>query len=133
MGRVRKFAARIHRRRHRLIAGVTLLVASMCAAPAALAHSHVGFGISIGIGNCFRCGYPTAPPVYYAPAYPPPAYYYPPPVYYAPPAYYGYTYGYAPYYSYGRHDHRGRYPHDRGHHGDQGLSHGHGHYYHGHH
>ncbi|MGH8214845.1 MAG: hypothetical protein ACREPZ_04030, partial [Rhodanobacteraceae bacterium] len=118
MSRARNIAGVFHRRGRRVVVGAAVLVAAMCAAPAALAHSHVGFGISIGVGNCWRCGYRAAPPVYYAPAYPPPAYYYPPTVYYAPPAYYGYTYGYAPYHHYRRYrhyDHRGHYPRDRGH------------------
>jgi hypothetical protein len=108
-----------------------LLVVAVCAAPAALAHSHVG--ISIGVGNCWGCGYRTPPPVYYAPAYPPPVYY-PPTVYYASPVYYGYTYGYAPYYPYPRQGRGHYYPRHGGHHGQGGWNHGgHGHYGRGHH
>jgi hypothetical protein len=90
-------------RRAGLVAAV--LAASCFIVPSAFARVHVGVGISlpgiaIGVGNCGRCGYVAAPPVYYAPAYPAPAYYYPAPTYYAPaPVYYGYSYGYyAPYY-----------------------------------
>ena len=106
---------------------VAVLAASFLIIPSAFARVHVGIGISvpgvaIGVGNCWRCGYPPPvayyPPVYAAPAYYPP----PPPVYYAPqPVYYGYGY-YAPYYP--RHYYRG---YDRGHwHHDRGG------YYHGH-
>jgi hypothetical protein len=110
-----------------------LVVASMFVVPMASARVHVGVGIafpgvSVGVGNCWRCGYwAPPPPVYYAPAYPAPAYY-PAPGYYAPPpVYYGYSYGYyAPYYH--RHYHRQGYDRDHGRrHGD------HGGYYHHHH
>ena len=77
---------------------VAAMLVALCFAPSAFARVHVGVGISvpgisIGVGNCWRCGY-YAPPVSYAPYYPP-AYaapvYYPAPVYYAPrPVYYGY-------------------------------------------
>ena len=111
---------------------VAVLAASLWAVPSAFAHSPVSVGvgisvpgISVGVGNCWRCGYwAPPPPVYYAPAYPPPAYYYPAPVvYYTPrPAYYGYGY-YAPRY---RYYHRG-YDHRRGWHHSRG-----GYYHHGH-
>jgi hypothetical protein len=131
MNQARKVSAGIRRSGRRVVGGAALLVAAMCAAPAALAHSHVG--ISIGVGSCWGCGYPAPAPVYYAPAYPPPVYY-PPTVYYAPPVYYGYTYGYAPYYRSPRHG-RGYYyyPRHHGHHGQGRWSQGHGHYGHGHH
>jgi hypothetical protein len=100
-----------------------LLAASLCFAPAALARTHVSVGValpgvSIGVGNCWNCGYA---PVYPAPVYyPSPVYYAPAPVYYAPaPVYYGYGYGgyYAPRRAYRYH--RG-YPHYYGHgHGDR--------------
>ena len=105
-----------------------VLAASFWVVPNAFARVHVGIGISvpgvaIGIGNCWRCGYP--PPVYYQPAYAAPVYY-PAPVYYSPrPVYYGPGY-YAPYYprhryyhGYGR-GHRWHHYHD-------------GYYYHRHH
>jgi len=107
------------------------LVTSLWFAPSALAHTHVGVGISIGAGNCWSCGYWAAPPVYYTPAYPPPPVYYaPPPVYYVPrpvyyaprPVYYGY---YAP------RRYRGDYRY-RGRHYAHGGWHGRGHYHHGH-
>ena len=94
-----------------------LLAASFLIVPSAFAHSHVSVGIgisvpgvSVGVGNCWRCGYwAPPPPVYYTPAYAAPVYY-PAPVYYAPaPAYYGYGYYYAPRYRY----YRGYYHHDR--------------------
>lgn len=106
-----------------------VLAASFVVVPSALARVHVGVGISVpgisvGIGNCWRCGYAPAP-VYYQPAYyAAPAYYgpayYGAPVYYAPrPVYYGYGY-YRP--SYPRYHYRGH-----------GYRHGHGSYYrHGH-
>lgn len=128
MNRARNLSAGVRRRGRRVVVGAALLVVAVCAAPAALAHSHVG--VSIGVGNCWGCGYPAPPPVYYAPAYPP--VYYPPAVYYAPPVYYGYTYGYAPYWSprHGRGYYHPRHPAHRGH---GGWNHGHGHYGHGHH
>lgn len=107
-----------------------LVAASMLVVPMASARVHVGVGISVpgltvGVGNCWRCGYRVAPPVYYQPVYPAPVYY-PVPVYYAPrPAYYGYGY-YTPYY---RHYYRGHYRTYRGRH----AWHGHGGYYHRHH
>jgi hypothetical protein len=114
---------------------MALLAASFCIVPTALARVHVGVGIafpgiSVGVGNCWRCGYWAAPPVYYAPAYPGPVYY-PAPGYYAPPpVYYGYSYGYyAPYYYYYHRRYYGR-DHDRGRRDrqhDQG-----GYYHHGH-
>lgn len=106
------------------------LVASLWFAPSALAHTHVGFGISIGAGNCWSCGYWAAPPVYYTPAYPPPpVYYVPRTVYYAPrPVYYGY--GYYGYYA-PRH-YRGNYRYRGGHYAYGGWHHHRGHYYHGH-
>lgn len=117
----------------RAVLALAVLAASLWFAPAALAHTHVGFGISIGVGNCWSCGYRAAPPMYYAPAYPPP--YYPRTVYYAPrpPVYYGYGYyGYYAPYHHRRHDYRywrGHYA--RGgwrHHDDH---HHRGHYHHG--
>lgn len=116
----------------RAMFALALVAASFWIAPAALARTHVGVGISIGVGNCWNCGYWTAPPVYYAPAYPPPAYY-PQTVYYAPrpPVYYGYGYPgyYAPYHQYRHGDGywRGDYGRGNGHH-----RHHRGHYYHGH-
>ena len=117
-----------HPRKHRglrAMIAMAALMASLWFAPGALAHTRVGFGISIGAGNCWSCGYWAAPPVYYTPAYPPPpVYYYPPTAYYAPrPMYYGY---YAP-----RHD---RWDHRyRGRHYARGDGHHHrDHYYHGH-
>lgn len=111
---------------------IALLVASFVIVPSAFARVHVGVGISvpglsIGVGNCWRCGYgyvAPPPPVYYQPAYAAPAYY-PAPVYYAPrPVYYGYSYYGAPYY-YGRGYHRGYDRHDRDdyHHGGGGYYH----------
>ncbi len=95
---------------------LALLAASLCVVPAALARVHVGVGIafpgiSVGVGNCWRCGYwAPPPPVYYQPAYPAPVYY-PAPAYYPPrPVYYGYRY-YAPYRDgddYDRDHYRGR-------------------------
>jgi hypothetical protein len=91
-----------------------IALAAVWFAPAASAHVHVGIGISVpgvtvGVGNCWRCGYWAAPPVYYQPAYPAPVYY-PAPEYYAPRTVYYYGYGYyAPRYYrhhyryYGRH------------------------------
>lgn len=106
-----------------------VLAASFVVVPSALARVHVGVGISVpgisvGIGNCWRCGYVPAP-VYYPPVYYAAPAYYPAPVYYAPrPVYYGYDYGYyQPYYP--RYYHRG---YDRGH----GYRHGGGYYHHGH-
>ena len=109
---------------------VAVLAASFLIVPSAFARVHVGVGISvpgiaIGVGNCWRCGYP--PPVYYQPAYYQPVYagpaYYPAPVYYQPqPVYYGY--GYAPYYP----RHRYYRGYDRGYHHYRG-----GYYHHGHH
>ncbi|HLI16905.1 MAG TPA: hypothetical protein VKV22_01385 [Rhodanobacteraceae bacterium] len=108
-------------------AAVAMVAASMFIVPMASAHVHIGVGIfvpgvTVGVGNCWRCGYWAAPPVYYTPAYPAPVYY-PAPGYYAPPpVYYGYSYGYyAPYYPH--YYHRDRY---YGH----GYYHGRG-YYHG--
>lgn len=110
-----------------LVAAVAVM--SLWFAPSAFARVHIGVGIavpgvSIGVGNCWRCGYWPAPPVYYygpayyAPAYPPVAYY--PGPYYAPgPVYYGYRY-YRPYYGHPGYYRRGRY-------------YGHGHYGHGYH
>lgn len=116
---------------------VAAMLMALCFAPSAFARVHVGVGISvpgisIGVGNCLRCGY-YAPPVPYAPYYPP-AYaapvYYPAPVYYAPrPVYYGYGPGYyAPSYYVAprRSYYRTRYHH-------RGWQHGHaGYYHHGH-
>lgn len=115
--------------------GATLAVAvfatALWFAPRANAHSHVSIGVgiavpgvSIGVGNCWRCGYWAAPPVVYAPAYPAPVYY-GAPAYYAPPpppAYYGYGY-YAPYRYYApRRYYRHGYDRDRGwHHGHDGY------------
>lgn len=106
-----------------------VLAASFVIVPSALARVHVGVGISVpgisvGIGNCWRCGY-VPPPAYYPPVYAPPVYYgpayYPAPAYYAPrPVYYGYGYN-QPYYP--RYYHRG---YDR----DRGYRHGRGGYYH---
>lgn len=101
---------------------IALMAASFCIVPAAFARVHVGIGIafpgvSVGVGNCWRCGYwAPPPPVYYAPAYPAPAYYPAPGYYPPPPVYYGYSYGYyAPRY----HRHYYRRDHDRGRwHGD---------------
>lgn len=110
---------------------IAALVVSLWFAPSALAHTRVGFGISIGAGNCWSCGYWAAPPVYYTPAYPPPpAYYAPRTVYYAPrPVYYGY--GYYGYYA-PRH-YRWHYRYHRGRDYAHGGWHYHrGHYYHGH-
>lgn len=123
--RLRRFARRFG-------IAVAVLAASFVIVPSAFARVHVGVGISvpgvsIGVGNCWNCGYVPAP-VYYpaygyaAPAYYPAPVYYPAPAYYAPrPAYYGGYYGprYPRYY-------RG---HDRGHwsHHDRG-----GYYHHGH-
>jgi len=105
-----------------------VLAASLWVVPSAFARSHVSVGVgisvpgvSIGVGNCWRCGYWGPPaPVYYAPAYPPPVYYSAPAaVYYTPPpVYYGYGY-YAPRYHhyYRGYDHRrGGYPHRGGYH-----------------
>lgn len=106
-----------------------VLAASFVIAPSALARVHVGVGIfvpgiSVGIGNCWRCSYVPAP-VYYPPVYYGAPAYYPAPAYYAPaPVYYGYDYGYyQPYYP--RYHHRGYY---RGHE----YRHGGGYYHHGH-
>ncbi len=104
-----------------------VLAASFVIVPSALARVHVGVGISVpgvtvGIGNCWRCGYVPAP-VYYPPVYYAAPAYYPAPAYYAPsPVYYGYDYGYyQPYYP--RYYHR---DHDR----DHGYRHDRGGYYH---
>lgn len=97
-----------------------MVAASMLVVPMASARVHVGVGIyvpgiSVGIGNCWSCGY-VPPPVYYTPAYPAPVYY-PAPAYYGPPpVYYGYGY-YAPYprrYYYRGYDRDRDYHHDRG-------------------
>jgi hypothetical protein len=98
----------------RRIAFLALAIAAMCITPAAIAHIHIGIvvpGVTVGVGNCGRCGY-RVPPVYYVP---PPVYYgY---GYYVPaPVYYGYRYYYAPLhpraYRYPRHRrHRGYYRH----------------------
>ena len=86
-----------------------VFAASFLIIPSAFARVHVGLGISvpgvaIGVGNCWRCGYPP-PPVYYQPAYVAPAYY-PAPVYYAPrPVYNDYGYD-QPHYRYHRWHHR---------------------------
>lgn len=133
-GRFRGFGRRV-------VLSLAVVAASLWFAPAALAHTRVGFGISIGVGNCWSCGYWTAPPVYYTPAYPAPVYY-PPTVYYAPrPVYYGYYGYYTPrpaYYGYGyygyyapRH-YRRDFRYRRGYHGHGGWHHPQGHYYHGH-
>lgn len=108
---------------------VLLVGASLWAAPAALARVHVGIGIavpgvSIGVGNCWNCGYWGAPPVYYPPVYAAPVYY--PAPYYPAPAYYRYGYGYgyyAPYYRSRRYVGHGYYR--GGHYGRRG----HGSYY----
>lgn len=123
----------IRRFARKLGIAAAVLAASFVIVPSALARVHVGVGISVpgvsvGIGNCWRCGYVPAP-AYYGPVYAPPAYYgpayYPAPAYYAPPpAYYGYGY-YQPYYP--RYHHR---DHDRDHWGRRG--HG-GYHHHGHH
>lgn len=104
-----------------------VLAASFVIVPSALARVHVGVGISVpgvtvGIGNCWRCGYVPAP-VYYPPVYYAAPAYYPAPAYYAPsPVYYGYDYGYyQPYYP--RYYHR---DYDR----DHGYRHDRGGYYH---
>ncbi|HJP98063.1 MAG TPA: hypothetical protein VJ862_05810 [Rhodanobacteraceae bacterium] len=126
---------------HRVALVVGVLAASLWFAPGAFAHTHVGFGISIGVGNCWNCGYRAVPPVYYAPAYPPPVYY-PPTVYYAPPpAYYGYGY-YTPrpaYYGYGyygyyapRHYRRHDFDDRRGYYGHRDRDDRWGYYRHGH-
>lgn len=108
-------------RRAGLVAAV--LAASFFIVPSAFARVHVGIGISVpgvavGVGNCWRCGYPP-PPVYYQPAYAP--VYYPAPVYYTPrPVYYGDGY-YPRYYYRGYYGHRhwrdrdGYYRHHRHH------------------
>lgn len=123
---------------HRMILTLALMAASLWFAPSALAHTHVGFGITIGVGNCWNCGYRAPPPMYYQPAYPAPVYYYPSPVYYAPrPVYYGYSYGYYAPSHHRRYYHRGYYPSHRGYyrhgHYRHGGSHHHrgGGYYHG--
>lgn len=111
-----------------------VLAASLLVAPMASARVHVGVGIavpglSIGVGNCWNCGYVAAPPVYYPPAYYPAPVYYPAPAYYAAPAYYGYGY-YGP--SYPRVYYRG---YDRWHHGHDRDDHDwrdRGYYRHGH-
>ncbi len=96
-----------------------VVAASMLVVPMASARVHVGIGISVpgvtvGVGNCWRCGYWAPPPVYYAPVYPAPVYY-PAPAYYAPgPAYYGY---YGPYYRRDWHRHWRDGDHDGYHHG----------------
>lgn len=114
-------------RRTVILAG--LVLASLCMAPAALARTHVSIGValpgvSIGVGNCWNCGY--AAPVYPAPVYyPGPTYYAPAPVYYAPaPVYYGYGAYYAPVRGYGYY--RG---HPRHYGYDHGYRRGGGHYY----
>lgn len=106
-----------------------VLAASFWIAPVASAHVSVGVGISVpgvtvGVGNCWNCGYYGAPaPVYYyPPVYAGPAYY-PAPVYYGPaPAYYGYGY-YRPYYR-GYRGYRGPAYYHGGRHGGY---YGHGH------
>jgi hypothetical protein len=115
-------------RRAGLLAAV--VAASFWIVPGAFARTHVSVGVgisvpgvSVGVANCWRCGYwaPPPPPVYYAPVYSPPVYYtVPAPVYYTPrPVYYGYGY-YVPrhhhrYYPRGWHHSRGRYHHHHGH------------------
>ncbi|HEX5354077.1 MAG TPA: hypothetical protein VFW60_08360 [Rhodanobacteraceae bacterium] len=116
---------------------VAVLAASFWFVPSAFAQTrvHVGVGISvpgitIGAGNCWRCGYWAAPRVYYQPVYAPPVYYAPGRVYY--------RYGYYPphyryYYQRGRYHrrdwrhHRGHYRHENrhDHHGSR-RHHGHG-------
>lgn len=123
---------------------VTVLVAALWFAPSAKAHSHVSIGVgiavpgvTIGVGNCWRCGYWSAPPVYYAPAYyaapvyPAPVYYGAPAYYAPPPAYDGYSYGYyAPYRYYTP---RRYYRRDGDRDRDRGWHRGHdGYYRHGH-
>jgi hypothetical protein len=83
-----------------------VLAASFLIVPSALARVHVGVGISVpgvtvGVGNCWNCGYAYAPPppVYYQPVYAGPAYY--PRHYY----YRGYDRGYR------SHHYRGGYYH----------------------
>lgn len=114
---------------------VAVVIASSLIVPSALAHTHVSIGIyvpgvTVGVGNCWRCGYRVAPPVvYYQPAYPAPVYYAPPAVYYYGYGYYAPHYGYYRYYrhDYRRHDHDGRYYHHRYRHWRGGY------YEHGHH
>jgi hypothetical protein len=132
MNRKSGHPGKFHAFSRRAILVLALAAASLWIAPVAIARTHVGFGVSIGVGSCWNCGYWTAPPVYYAPAYPPPAYY-PRTVYYAPrpPVYYGYGYsGYYPPYHHYRNDYRYR----RGDYGRGNWHHRHhrGHYYHGH-
>jgi hypothetical protein len=132
MNRKSGHPGKFHAFSRRAILALALVAASLWVAPATLARTHVGFGVSIGVGSCWNCGYWTAPPVYYTPAYPPPAYY-PRAVYYAPrpPVYYGYGYsGYYPPYPHYRNDYRYR----RGDYGRGNWHHRHhrGHYYHGH-
>lgn len=96
-----------------------VFAAALWFVPSASAHSHVSIGVGIsvpgvtvGVGNCWRCGYWTPAPVYYQPVYPAPAYY-PAPVYYAPrPVYYGDGY-YVPRYRYYPRYYRHGWDHDR--------------------
>ncbi|MGH8233595.1 MAG: hypothetical protein ACREPU_05285 [Rhodanobacteraceae bacterium] len=135
VGHLQRHAMQIRGFGHRAALAIAVVATSLWFAPSAIAHVHVGVGISVpgisvGVGNCWRCGYVAAPPVYYQPAYPAPVYYGPAPVYYAPsPAYYGYSYGYyAPYYP--PQYYRGHYPYHRGYYRHAG-GHGHsGRYYH---
>lgn len=107
---------------------IGLAAASLVWTPPASARVHIGVGIaipgiSIGVGNCWRCGYWAPPPVWYRPVYAAPVYYpavtwYPPPVYYPVARYYarprvhyghGYRYGYHGYlWRNGRGYYRGR-------------------------
>lgn len=119
---IRRFAGRAG-----LVAA--LLAASFLVVPSAFARVHVGVGISVpgisvGVGNCWNCGYYPPPPVYYQPAYVAAPVYYPAPVYYTPrPVYYGY--GYVPYYP--RHGYYHGY-----HRGYRSYHHRGGYYHHGH-
>ncbi len=73
----------------RVALAVAALAASCWVVPHAFAQSHVHVrigiavpGITIGVDNCWRCGYGVAPPVYDRPVYAPPGYYVPRRVYY---------------------------------------------------
>lgn len=152
-------------RRGAVITAIALAAIWFAPAATARSHVHVGVGInlpglSIGVGNCWHCGYWSAPRVYAAPPYAGYGYYgsaYPAPVYYLDPPYYmtrpalvpygyyggyyggyqdGYYGGYSPYYrSYRYGD--GYYGNHgwRGHRGDDhhgGHDHQGGYYHRGH-
>lgn len=150
------------------IAIAAVACAALWFAPTAAArsHVHVGVGInlpglSVGIGNCWHCGYWNAPRVYVEPPYGGYGYYgygYPSSVYYLDPPYYvtrpapapygyyggyyggypaGYYGGYRGYYGgyhYGDGNrwNRGWRGHDRGHDHHGDRDHQGGYYHHGH-